>query len=336
MRGILTHLRGNVVAYIALFIALGGTSYAAFSLPAGSVGDRQIQNHAIGAVKLNPGSIAASVRAWADVTWDGVWRVRASSRDIQITRTALGEAVRWRHTRFARNCMASVTPERNFPSHRWQLLCGGLRHDILRRTSRPSPDRWVGSQRNSSGTGLLAAGRLSVAGEPEGWLMKRVGLFLATFVAALLICASLAAASYHVYVCGGWSPTAWPFAPAAAPGTQAAASDCGGAASATMLLAKSGIQAVPNGQGASWTASAPANLTITHIYTTNDESSGVGDGEGWWGEFFWQGGPGLAGRSAQLSDIVLPIRLLFCIVQQPDGRLVHKLRLVVMRQPLRS
>ena len=55
MRAILTHLRGNVVAYIALFIALGGTSYAAFSLPAGSVGDRQIQNHAIGAAKLNPG-----------------------------------------------------------------------------------------------------------------------------------------------------------------------------------------------------------------------------------------------------------------------------------------
>ena len=132
--------------------------------------------------------------------------------------------------------------------------------------------------------------------------MKRVGLFLATFVTALLVCSSLAAASYHVYVCGGWSPTAWPFAPSAAPGTQAAASDCGGAASATMLLAKSGIQAVPNGQGASWTASAPANLTITHIYTTNDESSGVGDGEGWWGEFFWQGGPGLAGRSAQLSN----------------------------------
>jgi len=119
MRAILTHLRSNAVAYIALFTALGGTSYAAFSLPAGSVGDRQIQNHAIGAVKLNPGSIAASIRAWADVTWDGAWRVRASSGDIRITRIALGEVVSWRHTRFARNCMASVTPERNF------LVSGG-------------------------------------------------------------------------------------------------------------------------------------------------------------------------------------------------------------------
>ena len=35
MRGILTHLRGNAVAYIALFVALGGTSYAAINLPAG-------------------------------------------------------------------------------------------------------------------------------------------------------------------------------------------------------------------------------------------------------------------------------------------------------------
>jgi len=115
MRAILTHLRSNAVAYIALFTALGGTSYAAFSLPAGSVGDRQIQNRAIGAAKLNPGSIAASIRAWADVTWDGAWTIRASSRDVRITRTGLGEVVSWRHTHFARNCMASVTPQRNFP-----------------------------------------------------------------------------------------------------------------------------------------------------------------------------------------------------------------------------
>ena len=64
-------------------------------------------------------SIGATIRAWADVTWDGAWRFRASSADIRITRTAQGEVVSWRHTRFARNCMASVTPERNF------LISGG-------------------------------------------------------------------------------------------------------------------------------------------------------------------------------------------------------------------
>ncbi len=55
-------------------------------------------------------------------------------------------------------------------------------------------------------------------------------------------------------------------------------------------------------QGASWTATAPAGLSITHIYTVGDSGGNVGDGHGWWGEFFWNGGPGPAGRSAQITD----------------------------------
>ena len=38
---VVQHIRSNVVAYIALFVALGGTSYAAIKLPANSVGTRQ-------------------------------------------------------------------------------------------------------------------------------------------------------------------------------------------------------------------------------------------------------------------------------------------------------
>jgi hypothetical protein len=41
MTRILTHARSNLIALIALFVALGGTSYAAINLPAGSVGARQ-------------------------------------------------------------------------------------------------------------------------------------------------------------------------------------------------------------------------------------------------------------------------------------------------------
>ena len=40
----LIHLRRNIVAYVALFVALGGTSYAATRLPAGSVTTRQVKN----------------------------------------------------------------------------------------------------------------------------------------------------------------------------------------------------------------------------------------------------------------------------------------------------
>jgi hypothetical protein len=49
LRTLLLHLRGNVIAYAALFIALGGTSYAAATrlLPANSVGTRQVINHSL-------------------------------------------------------------------------------------------------------------------------------------------------------------------------------------------------------------------------------------------------------------------------------------------------
>jgi hypothetical protein len=112
----LHHIKRNVVAYIALFVALTGTSYAAFTLPAGSVGSRQLQNRSVTSVKLDPTSIAASVRAWANLQWTGgVWRVQSSSRDIHVVSNTQGEQVSWRRTRFASNCMASVTPLRNFP-----------------------------------------------------------------------------------------------------------------------------------------------------------------------------------------------------------------------------
>jgi hypothetical protein len=110
---LLHHIRQNLVAWIALFVALGGTGYAAVRLPAGSVGARQLKNGSITAAKLNPTSVAASVRAWAILTWTGTWRVRASSSDIRVASAAGGEVINWRHTRFARNCMASVTPVEN-------------------------------------------------------------------------------------------------------------------------------------------------------------------------------------------------------------------------------
>src|SRR5438105_4804076 len=64
MKRFLDHLRANVVGYLALFIALGGTSYA-LTVPAGSVGSRQLKNHSVTPIKLDKGKIAGYVRAWA-------------------------------------------------------------------------------------------------------------------------------------------------------------------------------------------------------------------------------------------------------------------------------
>ena len=67
MNRVVQHIRSNVVAYVALFVALGGTSYAALKLPANSVGTKQIKNHSITPIKLDPSKTGAVVRFWAVV-----------------------------------------------------------------------------------------------------------------------------------------------------------------------------------------------------------------------------------------------------------------------------
>src|SRR5215207_1083677 len=54
-----THLRSNLVAYLALFVALGGTSYAAGALPRNSVGDKQIKAGAVRSSEVKDRSLLA-------------------------------------------------------------------------------------------------------------------------------------------------------------------------------------------------------------------------------------------------------------------------------------
>jgi len=51
-RGFLRFLRGNTIALLALFIALGGTTYAATALPSNSVGTKQLKKNAVTAAKI--------------------------------------------------------------------------------------------------------------------------------------------------------------------------------------------------------------------------------------------------------------------------------------------
>ncbi len=135
--------------------------------------------------------------------------------------------------------------------------------------------------------------------------MKRLATCVVLASASLLVCSAVAAgASYNVYVCGSWSPDAGPFVGAAVPHTTFGTAGCGGGVDGSMYLeARATTKTpVPNNQGASWTTTAPPGLSITHIYTVNDYGDNVGNGKGgWWGEFFWNGGSGPAGRSPQLN-----------------------------------
>lgn len=81
MHRLIPHIRSNAIAYLALFVALGGTGYAVTNLPADSVGARQLKNGAVtskklanGSVtarKLDPRAIGGSIVHWASVREDG-------------------------------------------------------------------------------------------------------------------------------------------------------------------------------------------------------------------------------------------------------------------------
>jgi hypothetical protein len=72
MRRLLVHVRRQAVGYVALVVALGGTSYAAVA----------ISNHSINPVNLNPRNIGGYVRAWVSVNASG--RVTASGGGVRV------------------------------------------------------------------------------------------------------------------------------------------------------------------------------------------------------------------------------------------------------------
>jgi hypothetical protein len=56
-RGFLRFVRGNTIALLALFIALGGTTYAATALPANSVGTKQLKKNAVSSAKIKKSAV---------------------------------------------------------------------------------------------------------------------------------------------------------------------------------------------------------------------------------------------------------------------------------------
>lgn len=59
-RGFLRFLRGNTLALLALFVALGGTTYAATALPKNSVGTKQLKKNAVIAPKIKNGAVTTA------------------------------------------------------------------------------------------------------------------------------------------------------------------------------------------------------------------------------------------------------------------------------------
>jgi hypothetical protein len=60
-------------------------------------------------------------------------------------------------------------------------------------------------------------------------------------------------------------------------------------------------KALGDGATASFTVTAPAGIVINYLHVVGAYSDGIGS-DGWWGAFYWKGGPGPAGNSGPLHD----------------------------------
>jgi hypothetical protein len=119
-RALLHHIKSNAIGYVALFIALGGTSYAAIAIPAGSVGTRQLHKgavtgsklarNAVSATNLNPSSIAGHVADWAQVRASGQVTTSSPKAWVVLSDPTRGLfQVSW-HRSIPSRCIAVANP----------------------------------------------------------------------------------------------------------------------------------------------------------------------------------------------------------------------------------
>jgi hypothetical protein len=121
---ILAFLRQNAIALLALFIALGGASYAAVKVPAHSVGTRQLRNgsvtakklakQSVTASKLDPNSIAGHIAEWAQIQSDDKV-ISSSPEGATVTNPQQTQfLVSW-HRAIPSSCFAIANPANVVP-----------------------------------------------------------------------------------------------------------------------------------------------------------------------------------------------------------------------------
>ncbi len=114
MKTVLNHVKHNAVAYVALFVALGGTSYAAVSLPAGSVGTKQLRNGSVTASKLARDAVSPHITLWAQIKAGGQLVASKPNASVIPSGTPGIERISWNKS-IPSHCVAFADAYNNTP-----------------------------------------------------------------------------------------------------------------------------------------------------------------------------------------------------------------------------
>jgi hypothetical protein len=130
----------------------------------------------------------------------------------------------------------------------------------------------------------------------------RLLVFIGTIIAAALLvsCSVAVGGTFPVVICGSSPRNAGDGLSWSANAPLVATAQCPYNGPGLELYSPAN-KTVGNNATAAFTVTAPGGISLYSIHVVNAYSSGIGSG-GWWGEFYWNGGPGPAGRSGALSD----------------------------------
>ena len=130
---------------------------------------------------------------------------------------------------------------------------------------------------------------------------RRLLIACAAVAAAGALCGPATAGTFPVRICGSSPRDPGDGLTWAANAPLVATAQCPYFPGAGLEVYAPENKTVGNGATAAFKTTAPAGVTVYSIHVQGAYSDGIGTG-GWWGEFYWNGGPGPVGRSGPLSD----------------------------------
>ncbi len=131
-------------------------------------------------------------------------------------------------------------------------------------------------------------------------VIKRVSSVVVALAVLLAWCGPVEAGSFPLNICGSNARVLGDGLSSTASAGFVATAECPYNGPGLELFARQG-STVGYNASAGFKVTAPAGIVINGVHVVHAYSRGIGK-NGWWGEFYWNSGPGSSGRTGPLSD----------------------------------